>query len=49
MEDKLTINGLREKDFLTKYNHTQLSVSEIGLDWNRLVAIFERHRNRCGF
>lgn len=37
----LTINGKDEQAFLKTYNHNYKSVSEIGLDWQTLVAIHD--------
>ena len=49
MDVSTTINGLSEKDFLAKYNHRCSTVSEVGLDWERLILIFEKHRNAYDF
>ena len=44
MADKLTINGLSEEAFLTKYYHNFVSVEKIGLDWPSLVEIHDHYR-----
>ena len=43
-EDFRKINGKTEKEFLSSYNYSFTSVSEIGLDWAKLVEIHDFYK-----
>lgn len=44
-EDKLTINGMDEGQFLKAYNHKEKTMAEVGLDWSDLVSMHDYYKN----